>query len=103
MKLHPSRDVTLNLAWIRATSADDSVRDGRAALDAATDLVKQDPGDVMAVDVLAASLAETGRFADAVATMRNLRESARQRGDSATEERALSRLRSYVAGRPWRQ
>jgi phosphatidylglycerol---prolipoprotein diacylglyceryl transferase len=55
------------LAWILATAPDDSVRDGRRAVELARraiDLSKSDPP--LALDALAAAHAEAGDFAEAV-------------------------------------
>lgn len=100
---HPSREVAANIAWIRATSADPGVRDGRLALAMAERLSAEDPNDLTTLDVLGAALAENGRFADAIIAAERMHTIAHGRSDSATEERAVERIRAYSAGRPWRQ
>jgi tetratricopeptide (TPR) repeat protein len=67
-ELDPDDAGTLNfLAWIRATSPDDSLRDGGRALSEATRACEAtghaNPGFL---DTLAAAYAELGRFDDAV-------------------------------------
>jgi tetratricopeptide (TPR) repeat protein len=103
MRLRPSRDLAANIAWIRATSSDASVRNGQAALVTAQRLTGEDPNDMMALDVLGAALAEMGRFAEAVGVAERMLGVARGHGDIAGEQRAATRLRAYRAGQPWRQ
>jgi len=103
MSLHPSNEVAANIAWILATSKDDGVRDGRAALERAERLVGENPADQTSLDAFAAALAETGRYADAVTVARRMLAAAQAGGDVAGEARAQERLASYGAGRPWRQ
>jgi tetratricopeptide (TPR) repeat protein len=103
MSRHPSRAVAANIAWILATSRDDRVRNGRAALESAERLVREDPADQTSLDVFAAALAEMGRYADAVAVAQRMLSSAQASGNAAGEARAKERLAAYGAGRPWRQ
>jgi tetratricopeptide (TPR) repeat protein len=103
LALRPSYAVAANIAWIRATTADDGVRDGRAALATGERLTAQDPNDMMALDVLGAALAENARFQEAGAAAQRMLSIARGRADTAGEQRAMARIRSYAAGRPWRQ
>ena len=54
-------------AWIWATAVDDSVRNGKKAVDAATNACKlQDWKNAGALDILAAAYAESGDFKKAV-------------------------------------
>ena len=101
--IRPARSLLANVAWIRATSVDDAVRDGRKALSAADSIARQSPNDPTALDVLAAALAENGRFAEAQSVAQRLMEVAQSMGDSAAMRRAAQRLATYRAGRPWRQ
>jgi len=58
-----------NLAWILATSADDSERNGGDAVRFAETACQQTQNkDAMTVGTLAAAYAEAGRFSDAIAT-----------------------------------
>lgn len=101
--VQPSVDVEVNIAWILATSADDGVRDGASALRIAQSLARRRPNDVGILDVLAAALAENGRFEEAVALETQLESAARAAGDSAGVARATARRAAYAAGQPWRQ
>jgi len=103
MSLHRSSPVEANIAWILATSRDDRVRDGRAALERAQRLVRDNPVDETSLDAFGAALAEMGRFADAVTVARRMLALAQTKGDAAGQERAKERLASYAVGRPWRQ
>lgn len=53
------------LAWLLATSLDDSVRDGNSALALANKLVEAVPGDCRFLATQAAALGELGRFEEA--------------------------------------
>ena len=99
----PSVADKTNIAWILATSADDGVRDGPAALALAETLVRGRESDPAILDALGAALAANGRFADAITVARRMAALARAAGDSAGVRRAVSRLASYEGGRPWRQ
>lgn len=103
MSAGSSNTAAKNRAWILATSADDSVRDGPAALDAARRLLRLQPRDMQTLDVLGAALAETGRLTEAMDVAREMGDLAHAAGDVAGERRANQRLSVYEAGRPWRQ
>ena len=59
------------LAWELATAPDDRVRDGTRARELAATLHRQFPDDPQYADMLAAALAETGRFEEAAAVARD--------------------------------
>lgn len=103
MSLRPSSNVDANIAWILATSADDRVRDGRAAFERAQRLARQRPDDQTSLDVFAAALAELGRYGDAATVAQRMLTIAQAKGDAAGAARAKERLAAYGAGRPWRQ
>jgi hypothetical protein len=65
-------------------------------------LVTQSPNDPALLDVFAAALAESGRFADAATTAERVVAIHRRAGDAAAEARARERLDAYRGGRPWR-
>ncbi len=92
-----------SLAMLLATSRDDDVRDGAAALrwaeKAAMATAHREPGTL---DALAAAYAETGRFSEAVATAKKALELARERRQDELAEGIESRLRLYEGGRPYR-
>ncbi len=99
-----SVDILNRAAWILATATDDRLRNGRKALELAeraARLTKR--GDVIALDSLAAALAETGRFETAVETAREALALARTRNDQAIVPELEYRLKLYRAGRPFRQ
>jgi hypothetical protein len=91
------------LAWILATSRDEGLRDGPAALALAERAVRVQANDPSTWSSVAAANAEVGRFAAAVAAAE--RALALVRGDGEPQARPLlqRRLESYRAGRPWRQ
>ena len=99
-----SVDILNRAAWILATATDDRLRNGRKALELAeraARLTKR--GDVIALDSLAAALAEVGRFETAVETAREALALARTQNDQAIVPELEYRLTLYRAGRPFRQ
>lgn len=89
-----------NLAWILATSRDDTVRNGTEALTIAQRLPA---GELTTLSALAAAQAETGRFTDAVATITRALELIRRTPNSAGEAQFAERLAAYREGKPWRK
>jgi len=91
------------LAWLLATSPDDSVRRGEEAVALAEALCQrtryQDPG---ALQVLAAAYAETGRFGEAQRLARGALDMARAAKQSELARGLAEQLRLYQAGRPFR-
>jgi len=61
-------DAAHNLAWIFATSADETIRNGKRALELALGEVQKSPNNPNALDTLAAAYAATGDFANAITT-----------------------------------
>lgn len=90
-------------AWIRATSSDESARDGGAALTAIEPLARAHPNDPALLEVLAAALAEVGRFQEAVAVAERVVALRQQLGDQHASVRDREHLDSYRAGHPWRR
>jgi len=88
-----ARPFRLQLAWLLATSRDDSLRDGVEALRTLEPL--DDAADVL--DVRAAAFAEMGQFKEAIADMERALEQAAPPTEAMRKHRA-----SYVARRPWR-
>jgi tetratricopeptide (TPR) repeat protein len=89
-----------NLAWLLATAPDAGLRDGERAVELArrSVAVLRVPATL---DTLAAALAETGRFDEAVIVVEEaIRVSRQQRSASAGELEA--RRRMYRSGRPYR-
>lgn len=89
-----------NFAWLLATCPDDNIRDGRKAVELAERAASQSEyKSAIAVGMLAAALAETGKFEEAV----NLQSRA---VDLAADEQKNSfreRLELYKAKKPFRQ
>lgn len=82
-----------NLAWIRATSADDAIRDGAEAVRRASAAVDLDGGRNMRyIATLAAAYAEAGRYEDAVRAIDRA-------AGLATAERNGAALREYAQQR----
>jgi len=90
-----------NLAWLLATAPDDDVRDGARAVELAQSVVEtlRSPSTL---DTLAAALAETGRFDEAVAMME---EALRLNASVPTTktESLTTRINLYRSGRAYRQ
>jgi Flp pilus assembly protein TadD len=93
-----------NLAWLLATNPDGAVRDGADAVRFAERgcLLTNDKQAQM-LGTLAAAYAETGRFADAVATAQKAIELARADGDTRFAAVNEQLLRLYRAGKPYHE
>lgn len=92
-----------NLALLKATCVDDSLRDGALAMELAARASRQlDDRDAWQLIVLAAAQAESGRFAEAVKTAEMAIEQAEKAGHSAMVETARQHLQLYRAGNPLR-
>ncbi|MCC5885285.1 MAG: hypothetical protein JJT88_02505 [Gammaproteobacteria bacterium] len=97
------------LAWIQATAPDAALRDGRRALELARAVVSAAPTPTF-LDTLAAALAETGAFRDAVAIQQQaldlLEAGALPFAGGADvvdrRERLALRMAHYRQRRPWR-
>ncbi len=91
------------LAWLRATCADEEVRDGASAVELASRACAiTDNEDLSALDALAAAHAEVGEFEQAVETLERAIRRARKQGNSQALERLRSRLALYEARQPYR-
>ncbi len=95
-------------AWLLATCPDETIRDGKRAMDLLAPYVKdQQAADPAAIDALAAAYVETGDFDAAVATAENLyfrvRANAEEDSQWIPYRRAIQkRLQRYRAGKPYR-
>lgn len=92
-----------NAAWVLATSTDAGMRDGPKAVDfarRAAELTNHEHPMVLAT--LAAALAETGAFAEAVQQARNALDLARRQNQPNLVVSLENYLRQYEAGQPWR-
>lgn len=93
----PGTEVTL--AWILATTRDDTLRDARTALALVEPIAGRRPNDPTVLSAFAAALAELGRFPEAVAAAERAAASA----DAGSAQLLAERLAAYRARRPWRQ
>jgi Flp pilus assembly protein TadD len=96
------RQAATSLAWLLATTPDDAVRDGKRAVALARAAGGGGAGQTPELlDVLAAALAETGAFDEAVATAAQAL-SLLGKDKSAFAERVQARLALYNAHKPYR-
>lgn len=103
--LAPASDpaVAKTVAWILATSRDDSLRNGRAALALVEPIVQRDPNDPALLSTLAAAHAELGRFPEALPAAERALTLVRTAGDLEAAALLQRRLETYRAQKPWRQ
>lgn len=92
-----------NLAWVFATSPEDSIRDGTRAAELGEKALRISAGKIpMIYKVLAAAYAENGRFADAIETAQRGAELATSQGNPALAAELESNIALYQSGRPLR-
>jgi len=111
IKLESKDDLLLNnLAWVLATSPDEKLRDGRRAIQLATDACKLTEYKVPHIlSTLAAAYAETGDFVNAVKWATKAVEAADKEkgndkeGDKETKEALKKELENYKAKKPTRE
>jgi tetratricopeptide (TPR) repeat protein len=92
-----------NLAWLRATAAEAELRDAGEALrlaERACALTSRTNAQMLGV--LAAALAESGRFGDAAAMAQKARDTARAAGNERLALLAEELRRQFASGRPYR-
>ena len=101
LKQDPKNSHVLNnLAWLLATSTEDKLRDGKRAIDLATQGCKvTDYKQAHIVSTLAAGYAEVGDFKTAI----EWSQKAVDLGDDELKENLKKELESYQAGKPWRE
>jgi Flp pilus assembly protein TadD len=105
VQLKPGQPEPLNnLAWLLATCADDSVRDGAEAVRCA-ELACQLTAfkQARATGTLAAAYAEAGRFPEAVATSETAVKLASADGDQRLTDISNQLLNLYRAGKPYHE
>lgn len=105
VQLAPDWPLALNnLAWMRATETNSTLRNGAEAARLARRAVsltrKDDPSTL---DTLAAAYAETGRFPDATATAKAALETASAADETNLVKEIQSRLKLYQSHRPYRE
>ena len=92
-----------NLAWVFSACPEDSIRDGRHAVELGEKALRISGGKIpMIYKVLAAAYAESGRFVDAVETAQRGAELAANQGNPALAAELESNIALYQSGRPLR-
>ena len=105
LRLHPD-DLTLvnDTAWLLATNPNASIRNGAEAVELAQRAMHLGEGREPAIlGTLAAALAETGRFPEAVETARKALALATQQNNQSLAESIKVKLPLYEAGTPFRE
>ena len=105
LRVDPNRLPVLNeTAWVLATCAEASVRNGAEAVELAGRAVRLSGGrDPAILDTLAAGYAELGRFSDAVATARRALAVATEQNNQRLGEAIKARIAAYAAKTPFRE
>jgi tetratricopeptide (TPR) repeat protein len=91
------------LAFVLATASDDAVRNGPRAVSLAEQALKADPSSPTILNSLAVALAETGKFAEAVATADRALANARAQGQGDAIAVSETRLAAFRAGKRIRE
>ncbi len=95
-------EVLAYLSWILGTSRQDNLRDGKEALALAQEALRVDANFPTALNALAAALAESGRFQEAIETSERAIVNARLRGETAAAQSFEQRLQVLLTGKPLR-
>jgi len=103
LKLRPKDAGTMNnLAWVLATSPDEKLRDGRRAIEMATEACElTEYKQAHILSTLAAAYAETGDFDSAVKWVEKGLEVGSE--DESLKEPLEKELEGYRDGKPWRE
>lgn len=104
IKLEPDASEALNnLAWLLATCPDDTLRNGAEAVQLAEQACRLTHyREIVPLGTLSAAYAEAGRFEEAIATAQRGYELARAAADRRFAGILQLLLKSYQAGKPWR-
>ncbi|MEN9637951.1 MAG: hypothetical protein RL077_6355 [Verrucomicrobiota bacterium] len=102
MKENPDSQIKSYLTWILATSPDDTLRDGATALRLAEELVPASDS-AMNLSIMAAALAENGRFPEALVAAERAVGVARSGAESALVETLARRAEVIRSGKPIRE
>lgn len=98
-----SIDIKNNLAWLLATTPDDSLRDGQRALALAMEINEATNfSNPVPLDTLATAYAEVGDFSRAIETLRKAIEIARTTGRDSLIIKLGERIALYQSGKPYR-
>ncbi len=105
LQLKPDAPAILNdLAWLRATSPDDKVRDGAEAVGLAEKACSLSKYQQAAfIGTLAAAYAEAGRFSDAVATAQKACDEASAAGNQTLLKKDQELLELFRSGHAYRE
>ena len=102
LKIQFDPTIANNLAWILATSPDDTVRNGREAL-ALVEPMARDRDDFLTLSSDAAALAETGQYDRAEVVARRAVDAARATHNDALVRKAQACAVAYAHHQPWRE
>lgn len=101
---HDSRIAALGLAWLLATSSDESIRDAKEAVAIAARWAEVTGGrDPLVLDRLAAAYAAGQQFPRAIETAKRAIELARQSQNSRQVKQIELRLKLYQKNQPYRR
>jgi tetratricopeptide (TPR) repeat protein len=105
LRLRPDFAEALNnLAWIRASSPVDQLRDGAAGVRLAERACQiTSYKEPLLIGTLSAAYAEAGRFEEAAATSAKARDLALAAGQTAIAEKNEELIRLFKSGRPYRE
>jgi protein O-mannosyl-transferase len=92
-----------NLAWLLATCADGSVRNGARSLEIAQNAVKLSNDDARVIATLSAAYAEAGKLDEAILTAEKARQLALQQGNRALADFSSRLVDSFRAGNPFHE
>jgi len=93
-----------NMAWLLATSQDESLRNGRKAVELAGQADQLVGGtNTLVLRTLAASYAENGEFAKAIRTARSAVQLARMHGEDSLTSDLDQQIALYQLGMPYRE
>jgi tetratricopeptide (TPR) repeat protein len=95
-------EIVCFLAWILATSTDDTLRNGKEALELAQEAQRVDPNSPIVLNTLAGAFAEVGRFREAIEACDRAIANARVRGETAATQVFQQRLEILKTGKPLR-
>jgi tetratricopeptide (TPR) repeat protein len=105
LKAAPDKPFLLNrLAWLLATSPEDSVRNGPRAVELAERAVSiTGRQDIMSLETLSAAYAEVGRFEDAVRVAREALAQAERQGNDAAARDLAHRIPGFEMRQKYRE
>ncbi len=93
----------VNLAWVLATSSNESMRNGARAIQLAEDVARRaGHPNAIVLRTLAAGYAETGRFSDAIETAQQAAAIAKATGNDGLATDLERNIAAYQANQPIR-